>query len=93
MTTLNAKDYSKRSELEEAVKGLVGLSVDIKPDHEISGTTEELERLQLSKESFVWGVRCVDTTSKAKDPPTEKPLRGDIQPFGIAGKTKLTKPE
>ena len=93
MTTLKAKDYSKRSELEEAVKGLVGSSVDLKVDYSITGTDEELQKLQLSDGSIVWGVKCKSTNPKAKAPPSEKPLRGDIHPFGIAGKNNLTKPE
>lgn len=94
MNTLNAKDYSKRSELEDAVKSLVGLTAERKSEYVISGTTEELARLQLSGSTSFWGIGCVDTIPvETKDSPPEKPVRGEIFPFGIAGKEELKKPK
>ena len=58
MTTINAKDYSSRSELENKVRSLVGLTPEPKSDYEIAGTRDELARLQLSDESIFWGIGC-----------------------------------
>ena len=89
MVTINAKDYSKRSELENKVRNLVGLTADMKPDYLISGTRVELQRLQLSDKNIFWGiaVKITDTPTEAK-PQVEKPQRGEKQTFGINGDLK-----
>ena len=83
---IQVKNYSKREELENEIGKLVGKTPDIKIDYEIQGTREELERLHLSDETMVFGIKCVITDTPAiiktqKDIP--KINRGDIKKFGI----------
>lgn len=91
MNTLQAKDYSSRAELENAVKALVGDSPDHKPDYEIRGTKEELEMLKLSDRTTIFGVRGViidDPTPTKTQDEVEKPMRGVIFPSGLNGNLK-----
>ena len=82
--TLIAKNYSNRGELENEVRKLVDLSPDQKIGYEISGTREELERLNLSDRTNFYGIKCVisDTPSMARGQ-SEKPQRGEIKASGI----------
>ena len=86
MIILQAKNYSKREEIDNEIGKLVGKTPDIKIDYEIQGTREELERLYLSDETMVFGVKCVITDTPTiiktqKDIP--KANRGEIKKFGI----------
>lgn len=90
MNTLEVKDFSNRSELEVKLKELgLALNPDIKPDYEISGTEEELARLNLSYRTSFFGVKCVAVDRvPPPNPPPEKPLRGEIFASGLNGQTK-----
>ena len=83
---IQVKNYSKREELENEIGKLVGKTPDIKIDYEIKGTREELERLHLSDETMVFGIKCVitDTPTMVK---TQKDIpkinRGIIKKYGI----------
>ena len=86
MIILQAKNYSKREEIDNEIGKLVGKTPDIKIDYEIQGTREELERLHLSDETMVFGIKCVITDTPTiiktqKDIP--KINRGIIKKFGI----------
>lgn len=70
--TINAKNYTSRVELEKYIE-----SLDTKT-HEIKGTKNDLERLQLSEETKIFGVKCITTDSTPKQIFTEKPNRGEI---------------
>lgn len=79
------------------MKGLLGLTAEVKTDYEIAGTKEDLQRLQLSASTMFWGIKCLDTSppEEKTDPPEkplEKPQRGETHPFGIAGKENPKNP-
>lgn len=78
---INAKDFSSRQQLEAFVANKYGLTVEDKKDT-IAGTKEELNKLNLSHKTSVWGIRCVETNYS---PPQkfDKPLRGEIHKYSI----------
>jgi len=82
MPTLYAKYFSKRKELEKTIIELTGDSPEIKVDHTISGTDEELSKLQLSAKTKVFGWTCVGAIEKEK-PPVSTVNRGEQYKFGI----------
>ena len=87
MVSIKARDFSSREELENHVRGLRGLTVDIKDDIEIKGTRAELVRIGLSDRTLFWGIRCMitDTPSEPKKQAGDKPARGEIKGFGLNG--------
>ena len=88
VTTINAKEYSTRAELEDKVRSMVGLVPDIKEGYEIRGTQKELKRLQLSGRTIFWGIQCVESDPDPPKPVTERPPRGKLYPFGKEGNLK-----
>ena len=92
MTIIKAKEFSSRSELENNVRNLVGLTSEPKTDYEVKGTRAELARLQLSDRNTFWGLRCVitDTPTKPKTQ-TEKIQRGQVVAFGLNNNLKKPK--
>ncbi len=86
MITIQSKDFSKRSELENKIRNLTGLTVDLKSNYEIHGTQDELERLQLSDRNIFWGIKIIitDTPTKNKtQSEVKKPQRGEIKTSGL----------
>lgn len=81
----NAKDYSNREELEDAVAHAAGKTADLKVDFEITGTAEELAKLRLSHAQSVWGVRCMATDAEVSVK-TEVPQRGENKNIKIKEK-------
>jgi hypothetical protein len=85
MTSLLANLYPSRKALEAKVQSLMGLTPAIKEDYEIAGTADELHRLQLSKESLFWGIRCTELDKEGKPAVEEvkevqeKPQRGEVR--------------
>ena len=67
-----ASNYLVRSDCEAHIMSSVGSDIDKNKiaGHQITGTKEELGKLQLSDETSVWGVKCVII-----DFSTEKGLR------------------
>lgn len=58
MNTIEAKNFNTRTELENHVRNTIGLSVEPRADFVISGTSEQLSKLQLSTKSVFWGIKC-----------------------------------
>lgn len=85
MTSLHAKDFQNRSDLESYVRNKFGLTVDIKNDIEIMGTQDELAKLRLGNGTIFWGIRCTITNSPPNVPVVEKPNRGPLVSFGENG--------
>lgn len=85
MTTLNAKDFKTRSDLENVVRNKVGLTPDSKPEWVISGTRKELLQLRLSDRTIFWGIRCEITDAPTVDTPKTDVDRGPLQNFGENG--------
>ena len=59
MTIFQSKDFATRSQLENKIRQEAGGDTSPKPDFEIQGTKDELNKLNLSESSNVFGVRCV----------------------------------
>ena len=86
MNIIEAKNFSSRSELENEVRGKLGLTPDRKLNYEIQGTRDELSRLQLSDRNIFWGILCVITDTPSipkKQSDVEIPERGKIEKFGL----------
>lgn len=91
ITTFVASDFASREDLENKIRASTQLDVSDKPDMQITGTREQLERLGLSDRSIFWGIKCVITdtpTPIVKQSEREKPQRGDVHKFGINGQLK-----
>jgi hypothetical protein len=52
------KDYVSRKDLERHVTGKAGSDPTLNQDHLITGSTEDLKRLNLSTKTTVYGIRC-----------------------------------
>jgi len=78
-----AKDYATRSDLENAVRSKLGLTVDVKAAV-IQGTEADLARLQLSARTVFWGVSCevLNPTPEPKKK-AKAPDRGKVHKSGI----------
>lgn len=91
---IKAQNFSRRGDLElEFTRLGIEFSPDMKP-HEIVGTREELERLNLSDRTKFHGVKCVITNTPTQvktQTDVLKPQRGEIKEFGINGITKKPK--
>lgn len=87
MITLKAKDYVTRSDLENAIRQLIGLTPEAKDTHIIKGTKVELANIGLSDKTIFWGIKCVitDDPTPINKQTEEKPARGEAQPFGLNG--------
>lgn len=72
LTTIQAKDFSLRSDLESKVRSLISSASP--SSFEIVGTRKELEYLNLSDQTTVYGVRCV-----ISDSPTEIKAQNEFQ--------------
>ena len=84
MLYIKAKEFSTRSELENHIRSLCGLTPELKTDYEITGTRDELARLQLSDRRSFWGIRClISDTPTETNPQMEKPQRGEVKSFGL----------
>ncbi len=80
-----AKNFSKREELENEIRNKIGLTPDRKSDT-IRGTREELEILRLSDRTVFWGLNCIiadEPTLMKTQQEVEKPQRGEIHKFKI----------
>lgn len=86
--TINASDFKFRADLENYVRNTKGLTPEEKPDLEISGTREELARLQLSDRSVFWGIKCVITDTPTEKKTESKVDRGKQFASGINGNLK-----
>lgn len=80
-----AQDYKFRSDLEHYVRNTIGLTPDIKDDHTIEGTRDELAKLKLSDKTIFWGIRCVITDEPTVAKEFDKPDRGTLQEYGVNG--------
>lgn len=90
MITLVASDFATRSDLENKVRNLLGLTPEPKVDYEIRGKAKDLARLQLSSRTTFWGIGCVAEDEAVKPPPSAElkaMSRGEVQPGGL-NKTK-----
>lgn len=58
MTIIKASDYKLRSDLENYVGSILGLTPDFKADYKIQGTKEELSALMLSDRCSFYGIGC-----------------------------------
>lgn len=93
-TVILAKEYSKRDELENHIRGISGCTVDPKSDIHIEGTRAEMDRLGLSDRTTFWGIKCVITdtpTIPTAQKDADRPVRGEIKDFGMNGATKPPK--
>lgn len=77
---IQAKEFSRRKDLEEYIKGKYGST---ETSDAIEGTKEELRRLHLKHGSFVWGVRCTETDYKKNKKEKIKVPRGKVHQFGV----------
>lgn len=80
-----AKDFSKREELENEIRNRFGSTPDKKSDT-IKGTREELAKLGLSDRTIFYGLSCVITdnpTISKTQKDNQKPERGEIKKFKI----------
>lgn len=79
----HAPDYHTRGDLVAAVQAECGLDLKANREagHLITGTRDELARLQLSDTTNVYGVRCVitdtPTAELAKQKPSPKPSKNN----------------
>jgi len=80
---LLAKDFNTRKQIEERIGKLQQGQIV-----EISGTREELARLQLSGQTSIQGTKCFETDPLPVEPRSDRPLRGEIHKFGINIKNK-----
>jgi len=84
---LNVKDFATREDLENTVQSTEGLTA-------ITGTIEELARLNLDHTSNIHGIHCVASDYTAPSP-VDKPNRGEIFESSLDGaplkKSKKTK--
>lgn len=88
---LEARNFSKRIELEIMVRNELGLTPDLKQGSEIRGTREELNRLQLSDKTLFHGIKCIITdfpTQVRTQRDVPKPQRGEIKEFGLNNQLK-----
>lgn len=78
---IQVSDFSSRPQLEQHVISLYGQNTE-KVDDVISGTVQELKKLNLKDGQMVYGVKCEATD---KEPPKkfEKPNRGKKHAYGI----------
>ena len=85
MASLQASDFQTRQDLDKEVGRVFGATTDTKTGSEITGTQEELRRLQLKHGHTVWGVVCRATDlPKKKNKVFAKPDRGDkAEKFGL----------
>jgi len=60
MIIINSSDFSLRNDLENYIKGIIGLTPEFKSDYKIQGTKKDLNRLNLSNKSVFWGISCVE---------------------------------
>lgn len=89
---IDASKFKIRSDLENEVRNKYGLTPDIKPDMVISGTKEELARLNLSDTNIFWGIACQITDHPTKPQTTENTAdRGKKTEFGINSKDNKEK--
>jgi len=91
MTLIKAKDFATRTDLENKVRNLAGLTPTPKPDYQITGTRAELARLQLSDTNVFWGILCTitdDPTPVKAQKDIEAPSRGELHDSGINGQPK-----
>ena len=90
---LKAAGFATRDDLEKFVAGQIAATTEPK-DHVITGTREQLARLNLTDRTTVWGIKCeiTDTpTIEAKQ--GEKPDRGQRFAHGINLEGKQKKNE
>ena len=74
---IKAKDFSNRQKLEKFI-------FSTNPNDTIQGTREELENLQLSDRTTVYGLKCVITDTPTQEKfQIERPQRGKIYDFGV----------
>lgn len=61
MTTINAKDYKSRQDLDDYVQNNIGSDIDANrvKDIQIAGTQQELTDKQLSPSTNVFGIKVV----------------------------------
>jgi len=83
ITKILAKDFKTRSDLENYVRNLHGLTPDKKVDVVISGKRDELARLELSDRTVFWGISCTITDKPTVAVEATKADRGVQTPFGI----------
>lgn len=89
MNIIKASDFKTRSELENKVRNVVGLTPDMKPEWKISGTLAELAQLHLSASTIFWGITCEVTDLQVLGgaiPPAID--RGEFHESGLNGISK-----
>jgi len=88
MNSIKANNFKTRDELENYVKGLIGLTPDMKANYRITGTSDELKRLQLSSGTIFWGVKIdvTDGGSAVRKKVADKIYRGVLHDYGINNK-------
>lgn len=61
MTTMYARNFSNRAELEAHVRSTLGddITANREAGHQIEGAADELKALNLSESTSVYGVKCV----------------------------------
>ncbi len=66
---IQAKKYNNRAELEKFIRAEIGddMQRNKEANLSITGTRAELERLKLSDQSMVWGIKCVISDTPTKD--------------------------
>lgn len=83
MTIFEASAFKNRNELENRIREVVGSTETVKDDYSILGSRKELEKLLLSHNQIVWGIR-VTATDPPEEPEHERPERG------VRSESKLT---
>lgn len=88
MNSIKANNFKTRDELETYVKGVTGLTPDIKEDYKITGTSHELKRLQLSSGTIFWGIKIdvTDEDKMARKKVADRVYRGVLHDYGINNK-------
>lgn len=93
MNSIKANNFKTRTDLENHIRNLLGLTPEIKTNYKISGTKEELKRLQLATDSLFWGIK-MDVTDEIKEVRKKVPdkiYRGIPSDYGINIKNKKIK--
>lgn len=82
-----ATNFNTREALENAIIEQHGKTTNPKEDT-ISGTLDELKKLNLSHGTSIWGVRAV-ATDYTEPVTTKRPNRGKIFDSKLNGKTTI----
>lgn len=86
MADIRVSEYQTRHQLDDFVRGRTNPD----PMDRIIGTTAELKRVHLSHGQSVYGIP-VEASDYEQPTTFERPVRGEVYPFGLNGDLRDTK--